>query len=126
MKLAHLTATPDGGSRFLDFELSVDFAAANPTGKIIKRSDMLPIIGSLIMEMPAELVMDWCQPVGQFHCRLVGHGRIRDDRRRDAPWGAGEMFFTDDSGGRGHRTRTVNGPVRLLFLYPRDDFKLGG
>lgn len=59
MKLAHLTATPDGGSRFLDFELSVDFAAANPTGKIIKRSDMLPIIGSLIMEMPAELVMDW-------------------------------------------------------------------
>jgi hypothetical protein len=36
------------------------------------------------------------------------------------------MFFTDDRGGRGHRTRTVDGPARLLFLYPPDDFKLGG
>jgi hypothetical protein len=127
MKLAQLTATPDGGSCFRELELSVDGAATDPGGNVIKRSDVLPAVGSLIMEMPEGLIMDWhASPRASFIVVLSGTVESETTDGATRCWGAGEMFFTDDRGGRGHRTRTVDGPARLLFLYPPDDFKLGG
>jgi hypothetical protein len=119
MKLAHLTATEDGGSRFGEIEINVEATATDPRGNVVHRSEMFPISGSMIMEMPEGLMMDWhASPRPSFIVVMSGtvESETTDGAKRS--WSAGEMFFTDDRGGRGHRTRTVDGSARLLFLYP--------
>jgi hypothetical protein len=36
------------------------------------------------------------------------------------------MFLADDAGSRGHRTRTIGGPARVLFVHLPPDFGIGG
>ena len=38
---------------------------------------------------------------------------------------AGEVFLADDVGSRGHRTRTIGGPARVLFVHLPPDANLG-
>jgi hypothetical protein len=82
---------------------------------------MLPVIGSMIMEMPEGLMMDWhASARPSFIVMMSGtvESETTDSAKRS--WGAGEMFFSDDRGSRGHRSRTVGGPPRLMFLYPSE------
>ena len=37
----------------------------------------------------------------------------------------GEVFLADDAGSRGHRTRTIGGPARVLFVHLPPDANLG-
>ena len=37
-----------------------------------------------------------------------------------------EMFLADDVGSRGHRTRTIGGPARVLFVHLPAELTLGG
>jgi hypothetical protein len=127
MKLAHLTTTEDGGSRFDEIEIRIDAATTDPWGNIISRSDMFPVVGSMILELPEGLMMDWhASPRPSFVVVMSGtvESETTDGAKRG--WSAGDMFFTDDHGSGGHRTRTVGGPARLLFLYPPGDLKLDG
>jgi hypothetical protein len=39
--------------------------------------------------------------------------------------GPGEMFLADDCGSRGHKTRTIGGPARILFVHLPADLDLG-
>src|SRR3977135_4293402 len=39
--------------------------------------------------------------------------------------GSGEVFLADDVGSRGHRTRTIGGPVRVLFVHLPPEANLG-
>lgn len=119
MKLTHLTATEDGGSRFGEIEIHVDETATDPWGNVVNRSEVFPIVGSMIMEMPAGLIMDWHASARPSFI-VVMSGTVESETTDGAKrsWSAGEIFFTDDRGGRGHRTLTVGGPARLLFLYP--------
>ncbi len=127
MKLAHLTATTDGGSCFGEIEMPVDAVTTDPRGNIVNRSDVFPVVGSMIMEIPEGLAMDWhASQRASFIVVLSGMVESETTDGATRSWGTGEMFFTDDLGGRGHRTRTVGGPARLLFLYPPADFKLAG
>ena len=36
-----------------------------------------------------------------------------------------EVFLADDVGSRGHRTRTIGGPARVLFVHLPPDANLG-
>jgi hypothetical protein len=118
MKLVHLTSTVDGGSRFAEMEIRVD-ASPTPSGAVLNRSDIFPMVGSMIMELPEGLILDWhTSPRPSFVVVLSGAVESETSDGAKRSWGAGEMFFTDDRDGRGHRTRTVDGSARLLFLYP--------
>jgi hypothetical protein len=119
MKLLQLTSTANGGSRFEEIEIPVDTAATLPSGSVLNRSDVLPLVGSTIMEMPEGLMMEWhVSPRPSFIVVLSGTVESETSDGATHAWRAGEMFFTNDLDGRGHRTRTVDGPARLLFLYP--------
>jgi hypothetical protein len=73
----------------------------------------------MIMELAAGLVWDWHTSARPCFI-VVLSGTIESETTDGAKrvWGAGEIFFNDNLSGRGHRTRTVDGPARLLFLYP--------
>ncbi len=58
MKLVHLTSTADGGSRFGEMEIRVD-ASTTPWGIVLNLSNIFPIIGLMIMELPEKLMLDW-------------------------------------------------------------------
>lgn len=121
LKLVHLTSTAEGGSRFEEKEIHLD-ALPTPSGWLLSRSDVFPLVGSMIMELPEGLVMDWhTSPRPSFVVVLSGMVESETSDGAKHNWGAGEMFFTDDRDGRGHRTRTVDGSARLLFLYPPND-----
>jgi hypothetical protein len=121
MKLVHLTSTADGGSRFGEMEIHLD-ASPTRSGSVLNRSDIFPVASSRIMELPEGLVMDWhTSPRSSFVVVLSGMVESETSDGAKRSWGTGEMFFTDDRDGRGYRTRTVNGPARLLFLYPPND-----
>jgi hypothetical protein len=121
MKLVHLTSTADGASRFGEKEISVN-AFSTPSGAVLNRSDIFSIDGSMIMELPKELMLDWhTSPRPSFVVVLSGAIESETSDGAKQSWGPGEIFFTDDRDGRGHRTRTVDGPARLLFLYPPND-----
>jgi hypothetical protein len=120
MKLVHLTSTADGGSRFGEMEIRLD-ASPIPSGAVLARSDVLPVVGSMIMELPEGLVLDWhTSPRPSFVVVLSGIVQSETSDGATQSWSAGDMFFTDDRDGQGHRTRTVDGAARLLFLYPSD------
>ena len=119
MKLAHLTSTEDGGSSFSEIDIRLEETGSDPRGNIINRSEVFPLIGSMVMEMPEGLTMDWhtsARP--SFIVVLSGTVESETTDGETRRWSAGQMFFTDDRRGRGHRTRTVGGPAMLLFLYP--------
>ncbi len=120
MKIVHLTSTADGGSSFEEMEIRVD-ASPTPSGLALNRSETFPIVGSMIMELPEGLVLDW-HTSGRPSFVVVLSGTVELETSDGAKhgWGTGEMFFTNDCEGRGHRTRTVDGPARLLFLYAPD------
>ena len=40
-------------------------------------------------------------------------------------WSNGEMFLADDVGSRGHRTRTIGGPARVLFVHLPPETQIG-
>ncbi len=119
MKLAHLTSTEDGGSRFGEIDIRLGNSATDPRGNIISRSEVLPLVGTMVMEMSEGLMMDWhASARSSFIVVLSGTIESETTDGETRRWSAGQMFFTDDRGGRGHRTRTVGGPALLLFLYP--------
>jgi hypothetical protein len=39
---------------------------------------------------------------------------------------SGEVFLADDVGSRGHRSRTIGGPARVLFVHLPPEADLGG
>jgi hypothetical protein len=89
---------------------------------VLNRSDTFPIVGWMIMELPEGLMWDWhtsARPSFVIVLSGVVESETSDGAKQN--WRAGEMFFTDDCNSRGHRTRTVDGPARLLFIYPPDD-----
>jgi hypothetical protein len=38
---------------------------------------------------------------------------------------SGDVFLADDVGSRGHRTRTIGGPARVLFVHLPAEAKVG-
>jgi quercetin dioxygenase-like cupin family protein len=80
---------------------------------------------AVVVELPAGLDQDWHgAPDRQLVVVLSGRLEVEvgDGSRRQ--WGPGGAFLADDLSGQGHRTRALDGPVRLVFLRLGADFDL--
>ena len=80
----------------------------------------------MLTEMPEGLNQDW-HPASRRQLVVVLSGTVEvetnDGSRRR--WSSGEMFLADDVGSRGHRTRTLGGPARVLFVHLPPDLAIG-
>lgn len=113
MQVTRVYAGADGVSHFgaLEFPLT----DAGPIGWL---SERLPATGVIFRETAADYDFDW-HPAPRRQLVVLLDGAIEievgdGERRRFV---GGDIVLVEDTAGRGHRTRTVDGrPRRSLFI----------
>lgn len=72
---------------------------------------------AVLVELPLGLDQDWHgAPDRQLVVVLEGRLEVEVGDGSCRQWGPGGLFLADDLHGQGHRTRVLDGPVRLVFL----------
>jgi hypothetical protein len=126
MKITRFIPTEAGGSEFVDVDIPIDNRAPDAFGHVIQRSGAYPAQSTMLSEMPEGMNQDW-HPASrrQFVVVLSGTIEVETSDGQKRRWSAGEFFLADDAGSRGHRTRTIGGPVRALFVHLPPDAAIG-
>lgn len=124
----HLTVTTfetvaDGGSRFRDIEIPLALSREDGEGHRLHLSPPMASPKVQFVELPAGLDQDWHNaPARQFVMVLSGVLEVETTDGATRRWQAGEVLLPADVTGKGHRTRCIGGPVRVLFAPLPDDF----
>ena len=127
MKIVRFVSAPDGGSQFVEVNLPVENASADAWGNTSRRSETLPAQSAMVTEMPEGLYQDW-HPASRRQLLVVLSGtlEIETSDGRKHRCSSGEVFLADDVDSRGHRSRTIGGPARVLFVHLPPEANLGG
>lgn len=116
MRITRFVATPDGGSRFEEIDIPISNPRQDADGHTLRLSNAYTSPGVCFVDLPEDLNQDWHQaPTRQIVIVLSGTVEVTTTDGETRRWSAGEAFIAADVSGRGHRTRTVGGPARLLF-----------
>ena len=80
----------------------------------------------MFTEMPEGLNQDW-HPASRRQLVVVLSGTVEVEASDGTKhrWSNGEMFLADDVGSRGHRTRTIGGPARVMFVHLPPESDIG-
>jgi redox-sensitive bicupin YhaK (pirin superfamily) len=126
MKLIRFIPAADGGSRFVEVDVPIDNAATDAFGHLIRRSATVTAQSAMFTEMPEGLDQDW-HPASRRQLVIVLSGTVEVEASDGTKhrWSNGEMFLADDVGSRGHRTRTIGGPARVLFVHLPPETNIG-
>ena len=126
MKLLRFIPTPDGGSQFVEVDVPIDNGSTDAFGHVIRRSAIMAAQTTMFSEMPEGLDQDW-HPASRRQLVIVLSGTVEVEVSDGTKhrWNNGEMFLADDVGSRGHRTRTIGGPARVLFVHLPAESKIG-
>jgi hypothetical protein len=126
MKLIRFIPTPDGGSQFVEVDIPIDNASTDAFGHVVRRSATLTAQSTMLTEMPGGLNQDW-HPASRRQLVIVLSGTVEVEASDGTKhrWSNGEMFLADDVGSRGHRTRTIGGPARVLFVHLPPETQIG-
>lgn len=109
--------TRNGESYFEDIELPITRERKDAFGNLSFLSNSFQSPTVTFGELPATLNQDWHNaPVRQVVIIMAGVMEISVRDGESRRWGAGEMFFADDVTGRGHKTRAVEGPIRIATI----------
>ena len=126
MKVVRFAATPNGGSQFVEVDIPIDNASIDAFNNTVRRSAVLPAQSAMVTDMPEGLYQDW-HPASRRQLLFVLSGTLEvetgDGKKHRC--GSGEVFLADDVGSRGHRTRTIDGPARVLFVHLPSEADLG-
>lgn len=113
MKVTRVYATPDGESHFEEMDVPLRDA-----GEIGRLSEGVPAKHVIFRENAGDYDYDWHHaPQRQYIVLLDGHIalEVSDGERRE--FRGGDILLMEDTSGKGHRTRTVDGkPRRSLFI----------
>ena len=127
MRIVRFGSASDGGSQFVEVDIPIDNASTDAFGNTVHRSAILPAQSTIVTEMPEGLYQDW-HPASRRQLLIVLSGTLEvetsDGRKHRC--GSGEVFLADDVGSRGHRSRTIGGPARVLFVHLPPEADLGG
>jgi hypothetical protein len=124
MKVLRFIPAPDGGSQFVEADIPIDNSQI-AFGVTVRRSARLPAQSTMLTELPDGLESDW-HPAAQRQLVIVLSGTVEVEVSDGTKhrWSSGDMFLADDVGSRGHRTRIVSGPARILFVHLTPEFEL--
>ena len=108
MHVTRLYATPDGESHFEDVEIPL--TKAHTIGTLSEPFETRTI---MFRENPADYDNDWHNvPQRQYVILLNGTMEIETSDGEVRRFHGGDIILAEDTDGRGHRTRTVDGTVR--------------
>ena len=113
MKITRVYATPDGESHFEDVEIPLRDA-----GEIGMLSHGIPANQIIFRENAPTYDYDWHHaPRRQYIALLDGEIEIEVSDGQRRRFRGGDVLLVEDTDGKGHKTRTVNGlSRRSLFI----------
>lgn len=113
MKVTRVFAGPDGESHFGEVEIPL-----KDSGDIGRLSEIVPATGVLFRETGGDYDFDWHHaPRRQYVVLLDGEIEIETSDGEKRRFRGGEVVLVEDTTGRGHRSRSVDGKVRRsLFV----------
>ena len=127
MKIIRFASAPDGGSQFVGVDIPIDNASTDAFGNTVHRSAILPAQSTMVTEMPEGLYQDW-HPASRRQLLFVLSGTLEvetsDGKKHQCS--SGDVFMADDVGSSGHRSRTIGGPARVLFVHLPPEANLSG
>lgn len=125
MKLVTFETTAEGGSRFREVDVAFDETRDDGQGHLLAMSRAWISPAVRFVELPAGMAQDWHHaPARQIVVVLSGTIEVETSDGQMRRWRAGEAFMPADLDGQGHRTRCIDGAVRLLFAPLPDDAAL--
>jgi quercetin dioxygenase-like cupin family protein len=126
MKITTFETTSAGESKFRDIEIPLALQRDDGFGHTLSLSTPYASPNVQFVELPAGLDQDWHNaPARQIVVVLSGVIEVETTDGARRQWRAGEAFLPADVTGRGHRTRCIDGAVRLLFAPLPEEFGFG-
>lgn len=121
MRVTRVTTDADGESRFDEIDIPLRDA-----GEIGRLSDPVDTVSVIFRENDPDYDYDWHPaPRRQLIVLLDGVIEIEVGSGEIRRFTGGDVLLVEDTTGRGHRTRTVNGQSRRsLFIPLTDDAEL--
>jgi hypothetical protein len=125
MRMIRFSDTADGGSRFEEVELTFPQSYTDEFGNVYQLTKPFIPANAILADLPHGLDQDWhVAPNRQVVIVLTGVLEVETTDGETRRWSAGGMFMADDPRGKGHRTRVIEGPAKLLFMRVPDDFRV--
>jgi hypothetical protein len=116
MRIHRLYADAQGESHFETVDVAL--TEANQAGQLSPR---LPATGVIFREVSAEYDLDWhTAPRRQYIVNLEGGVEITASDGETRRIGAGEVLLVEDTRGKGHRSRALDGKPRRGLLITLD------
>ena len=114
MKIHRLYADKNGESHFQDVE--IEYAESTRAGRLSKR---MPANGIIFREVQPDYDLDWHPaPRRQYIINLDGGVSIQASDGETRIIGAGEVLLVEDTTGKGHFSKAVEGKMRHSIFVP--------
>ena len=119
MKITRLYSDENGESYFQDFEIELKDA-----GEIGMLSDNFPVKDIIFRETDGNYDFDFHNaPQRQFIILLDGIIEIKTSLGDTRKFKAGEILLAEDTSGKGHKTRSIDGKLRRsIFITLREEY----
>ncbi|MEM7408507.1 MAG: hypothetical protein AAF458_24690 [Pseudomonadota bacterium] len=116
MRIHNLYTTPDGESHFRDID--IEWAEINGSRKY---SERLPATGIIFRQTGGDYDLDWHPaPRRQYIINLDAGVVLTASDGESREIGAGEVVLVEDTHGKGHLSKAVEGAVRHSIFIPID------
>src|SRR5262245_7790444 len=116
MRIHNLYTDSQGESHFRD--LAVEWVEETRGGKLSKR---LPATGISVRELPPTYDLDWHPaPSRQYIINLDAGVQITASDGEARTIEAGEVILVEDTTGKGHLSKAVEGKIRHCIFVPVD------
>ena len=114
MKIHHLFVDKQGESHFEDMEIPYI-----ETGRAGKLSARLPATGIIFREVAPDYDLDWHPaPRRQYIINLDAGVQITASDGQSRKIGAGEVILVEDTWGKGHLSKALDGKLRHCIFVP--------
>lgn len=116
MKILRLYTDEKGESHFEDVE--VEFQESTRAGRLSAR---LPATGIIFRQVPPDYDLDWHPaPRRQYIINLDGGVQLTASDGETRRVGAGEVILVEDTWGRGHLSKALEGRLRHCIFVTLD------
>ncbi len=123
MKITRFYALENGESRFMEVDIPFQHEQKDAEGNILRFSNEYMSPNVRFVELPEGLSQSWHNaPARQIVVVLSGVLEVGTTDKQIRQWRAGELFLADDLTGKGHTTRVLKGPARVMFAPLPADF----
>ena len=116
MKIHNLYVDDKGETHFRDVE--IEFVESGPAGRMSKR---MPASGIIFREVPPTYDLDWHPaPRRQYIINLDNGVQITASDGESRRIGAGEVLLVEDTKGKGHLSKALDGRLRHCIFVTLD------